>query len=67
MDHGRLTDALGRTTNFKNVILIMTTNAGAKEMETGSIGLGSNVGMADHTKDNSNKREQASKTFFPGV
>ncbi|MEK6626364.1 MAG: AAA family ATPase, partial [Bdellovibrionota bacterium] len=64
MDHGRLTDALGRTTNFKNVILIMTTNAGAKEMEAGSIGLGSNVGMADHTKDNSNKREQALKNFF---
>ena len=39
MDHGKLTDAQGRTTDFRNVVLIMTTNAGAKEMENGSIGL----------------------------
>jgi len=60
MDHGRLTDSLGRTTNFKNTILIMTTNAGAKEMEAGAIGLGG----GKSTQDNSSKREQALKSFF---
>lgn len=39
MDAGRLTDAHGRTADFKNVILIMTTNAGAQEMAKGSLGI----------------------------
>lgn len=60
MDHGALTDSNGRTSDFRNVILIMTSNAGAKEMEAGSIGLGSL-----RTKEvNTVKRDQAIKTFF---
>lgn len=51
MDHGMLTDAQGRSTDFRNVVIIMTTNAGAREMETGTIGLsqasGSNTGRRD--------------------
>lgn len=39
MDAGRLTDANGRTTDFRNVILIMTSNAGAAEVARGSIGM----------------------------
>lgn len=39
MDAGRLTDANGRTTDFRNVILVMTSNAGAAEVAKGSIGL----------------------------
>jgi len=38
MDHGKLTDSNGRTTDFRHVILIMTTNAGAFEMQQASIG-----------------------------
>lgn len=38
MDHGTLTDNNGRKADFRNVILIMTTNAGAAEMEKSSIG-----------------------------
>ncbi len=38
MDHGTLTDNNGRKTDFRNVILIMTTNAGAKELSQQSIG-----------------------------
>ena len=38
MDHGSLTDNNGRKADFRNVILIMTTNAGAREMERSSIG-----------------------------
>jgi ATP-dependent Clp protease ATP-binding subunit ClpA len=40
MDHGKLTDHNGRTVDFRNVILIMTTNAGATEMAKSAIGFG---------------------------
>jgi len=38
MDHGSLTDNNGKCVNFRNIILIMTTNAGASEMAKASIG-----------------------------
>ncbi|TKB08377.1 ATP-dependent Clp protease ATP-binding subunit ClpA [Desulforhopalus sp. IMCC35007] len=38
MDHSTLTDNSGRKADFRNVIIIMTTNAGAREMATKSIG-----------------------------
>ncbi len=38
MDHGKLTDHSGKSVNFRNVILILTTNAGASEMNKHSIG-----------------------------
>ena len=51
MDHGTLTDTNGRKVDFRNVILIMTTNAGAENLSKASIGfaLSSKVGdeMAD--------------------
>jgi ATP-dependent Clp protease ATP-binding subunit ClpA len=40
MDHGRLTDHNGKQVNFRNVILIMTTNAGAQEQAKAAIGFG---------------------------
>ena len=40
MDYGRLTDHNGKTVDFRNVILIMTTNAGASELTKQSIGFG---------------------------
>ena len=40
MDHGKLTDHNGRTVDFRNVILIMTTNAGAAEQAKSAIGFG---------------------------
>lgn len=58
MDHGTLTDSQGRQTDFRNVVIIMTSNAGAKEMESGSIGLGGAVAV------NTTKRDQAIKNFF---
>lgn len=39
-DGGRLTDGNGRTVNFKNTLIVMTTNAGAQDVAKGSIGLG---------------------------
>jgi ATP-dependent Clp protease ATP-binding subunit ClpA len=40
MDHGQLTDHNGRTVNFRNVVLIMTSNAGAAEQAKEAIGFG---------------------------
>lgn len=40
MDHGELTDHNGRTVSFRNVILIMTSNAGATELAKAAIGFG---------------------------
>lgn len=61
MDHGALTDSNGRTSDFRNVILIMTSNAGAKEMEAGSIGLGAQTAKGEI---NSSKRDQAIRNYF---
>jgi ATP-dependent Clp protease ATP-binding subunit ClpA len=47
MDHGTLTDNNGRKADFRNVILIMTTNAGAQEMSRASIGFS----HQDHSTD----------------
>ena len=41
MDNGRLTDQHGKTVDFRNVILIMTTNAGASDMARETLGFGS--------------------------
>ena len=40
MDHGVLTDAVGKKVDFRNVILIMTTNAGAADSQRNNIGFG---------------------------
>ncbi len=40
MDHGKLTDHNGKTVDFRNIILIMTTNAGASDMAREAIGFG---------------------------
>ena len=43
MDHGKLTDHNGKTVDFRNVILIMTTNAGASDMAKEVIGFGRDI------------------------
>jgi ATP-dependent Clp protease ATP-binding subunit ClpA len=47
MDHGQLTDNNGRKTDFRHVIIVMTTNAGAQEMSRPSIGFT----QADNSSD----------------
>jgi len=56
MDNGTLTDSNGRKVDFRNVILIMTTNAGASEAAKNSIGFGRG------TKDD--EQEEALKRLF---
>src|SRR5690554_2566811 len=58
MDHGTLTDNNGRKTDFRNVILIMTTNAGAERMSRASIGFV----HQDHSSDG---KEALKKAFTP--
>jgi ATP-dependent Clp protease ATP-binding subunit ClpA len=47
MDHGKLTDHNGKQIDFRNVILIMTTNAGAAEAQRAAIGFGSSKREGD--------------------
>ncbi|MFC7333193.1 ATP-dependent Clp protease ATP-binding subunit ClpA [Rhodocista pekingensis] len=47
MDHGKLTDHNGKTVDFRNVILIMTTNAGAADMAKAAIGFGREVRVGE--------------------
>ncbi len=47
MDYGKLTDHNGKTVDFRNVILIMTTNAGAAELARPGIGFGSDVRVGE--------------------
>ena len=47
MDHGKLTDHNGKQIDFRNVILIMTTNAGAADMARAAIGFGSSKREGD--------------------
>jgi ATP-dependent Clp protease ATP-binding subunit ClpA len=58
MDHGTLTDNNGRKADFRNVILVMTTNAGAQEMSRASIGFTTQ----DHSADG---LEILKKSFSP--
>jgi ATP-dependent Clp protease ATP-binding subunit ClpA len=58
MDYATLTDNNGKKADFRNVILIMTSNAGAKEMDKNVIGFG------DRATDTMSKGEDAIKTLF---
>jgi len=59
MDYATLTDNQGRKADFRNVILIMTSNAGAKEIGKGLIGFGERV------MDDSAINDAIEKTFTP--
>ncbi|MDX1403816.1 MAG: ATP-dependent Clp protease ATP-binding subunit ClpA [Woeseiaceae bacterium] len=58
MDHGTLTDNNGRKADFRNIVLVMTTNAGAQEMSRASIGFTTQ----DHSSD---AMAIIKKTFSP--
>lgn len=58
MDHGKLTDHNGKSIDFRNVILIMTTNAGAADLAKPAIGFGS-------TKREGDDQEAINRMFSP--
>ena len=59
MDHATLTDNNGRKSDFRNVILIMSSNAGSREMAAGTIGFG------DSTADPKNAKKALERVFTP--
>ncbi|MFT6350551.1 MAG: ATP-dependent Clp protease ATP-binding subunit ClpA [Psychromonas sp.] len=58
MDHGTLTDSNGRKADFRNIILVMTTNAGARETAKQSIGF-------KEQKDSHKATDEINKLFSP--
>ena len=58
MDNGRLTDHNGKTIDFRNVVIIMTTNAGAAQLSKQAIGFGRGVNAGADT-------EAIERTFTP--
>ena len=58
MDHGKLTDHNGKQVDFRNVILIMTTNAGASDMAKAAIGF-------NRTKREGDDTEAINRLFTP--
>ncbi|MFT3922515.1 MAG: ATP-dependent Clp protease ATP-binding subunit ClpA [Myxococcales bacterium] len=61
MDHATLTDNNGRKADFRNVILILTTNAGAQEMARKSVGFEAE----QHGRDASLAKRVVERTFTP--
>jgi ATP-dependent Clp protease ATP-binding subunit ClpA len=59
MDNGTLTDSHGKTADFRNTILILTTNAGAADAQKSSIGIG-----ASSAASSSDKQSEAIKRAF---
>lgn len=62
MDYGKLTDNNGKRIDFRNVILIMTTNAGAADIAKTPVGFGRSIG--DNT-DNYADNEAITRSFAP--
>ncbi|MBO5720264.1 MAG: ATP-dependent Clp protease ATP-binding subunit, partial [Bacteroidales bacterium] len=66
LDEGRLTDSLGRIVDFKNTIIIMTSNVGSRQLKD----FGKGIGFASQAKDDnevshSTVQKALNKTFSP--
>ncbi len=66
LDDGQLTDSYGRKVNFKNTIIIMTSNLGAKDIKKGvGLGFGSHDAESEFERIERMVREEVKKTFNP--
>lgn len=65
MDDGRLTDSKGRTVSFKNTIIIMTSNAGSRDVAERGKGIGFNSGADSGEKRGKAIIDKAIKRTFP--
>lgn len=64
MDEGRLTDSYGRTVDFKNTIIIMTSNVGSRQIKD----FGKGIGFSTYSKDDENSsiiRKALNRQFSP--
>ena len=65
LDEGRLTDSNGRTVDFRNTILIMTSNAGSRELEEAGPGLGFATSSATEGGRKKSILEKSVRRIFP--
>ena len=65
MDEGRLTDSNGRTVDFKNTILIMTSNVGSRELEEYGNGMGFRTSSSSPAEAQKSVLSKAVKKVFP--
>lgn len=65
MDEGRLTDSLGRTVDFKNTIIIMTSNIGTRQLKEFGKGIGFTAQTGENEKEHANSviRKALNKSF----
>jgi ATP-dependent Clp protease ATP-binding subunit ClpA len=60
MDHGTLTDNNGRKADFRNVVIIMTTNAGAETLQKSSMGF-------TNSRQTGDEMAEIKRLFTPGI
>jgi ATP-dependent Clp protease ATP-binding subunit ClpC len=68
LDDGQLTDSLGRKVNFKNTIIIMTSNTGSRKLKDFGVGVGFNTKSREGAKSTEEKsvvEKELKKTFAP--
>jgi len=65
LDEGHLTDGIGRKVDFKNTILIMTSNLGTRSVQKGGFGFGKNDNELDYESMKSAMIEETKKLFNP--
>lgn len=67
MDEGRLTDSLGRTVDFKNTIIIMTSNIGTRQLKEFGKGIGFTAQTGENEKEHANSviLKTLNKSFAP--
>lgn len=67
LDEGRLTDANGRTVNFKNTVIILTSNIGTRQLKDFGLGIGFTSGQSANMKEHSRSiiTKALNKTFAP--
>jgi ATP-dependent Clp protease ATP-binding subunit ClpC len=65
LDEGRLTDGLGRKVDFRNTILIMTSNLGTRQVQKGGLGFNAVDSNVDYAKMKSSMIEETKRLFSP--
>jgi len=65
LDDGILTDAYGRRVNFKNTIIIMTSNAGSRDVKRTGVGFGSATSNSDYEAMKAKVLEELKRIFNP--
>jgi ATP-dependent Clp protease ATP-binding subunit ClpC len=65
LEEGKLTDALGRVVDFRNTVIILTSNVGATTMKKASMGFGEETQEASYEKMKSDILQEAKRVFKP--